>query len=96
MPPSAGMLAVDLTEDVNANQPIACGRQKVANCSKLIQPDDERHYILDKNDLTGKGTVVCSACYLYYEEKRGTLRATCKLQSAILPHSFTSSDEFFF
>ena len=76
----AGMLAVDLTEDANANLPILCGRQKAVNCSKLIQPEAERHYILDKNDLTGKGTLVCNACYLYYESKRGTLRATCKLQ----------------
>jgi hypothetical protein len=85
MPPppanNPGMLAVDLTEDVNANRPIQCGRQKAVNCSKLIQPEDERHYILDKNDLTGKGTLVCSACYLYYETKRGSLRATCKLQN---------------
>lgn len=77
--PSQGMLAVDLTEDANANQPIPCGRQRDVNCSKLIQPEDERHYILDKNDLTGKGTVVCNACYLYYETKKGSLRATCKL-----------------
>ena len=85
LPPASasnpGMLAVDFTEDANANRPIPCGRQKVDNCSKLIQPEDERHYILDKNDLTGKGIVVCNACYLYYETKRGSLRATCKLQN---------------
>jgi hypothetical protein len=75
-----GMLAVDFTEDANAKQPISCGRQKAADCSRLIQPEDECHYILDKNDLTGKGIVICSACYLYYESKRGSLRATCKLQ----------------
>jgi hypothetical protein len=66
MPPpppenNPGMLAVDFTEDANANQPIQCGHQKVVNCSKLIQPDDKCHYILDKNNLTEKGTVVCSA-----------------------------------
>jgi hypothetical protein len=81
-----GMLAVNYTEDSNANQPITCGRQKAANCSKLIQPEEEHHYILDKNDLTGKGIIICSPCYVYYETKRGTLRATCKLrvQSALV------------
>ena len=84
MPPppekNPGMLAVDLTEDANAKKPIPCGHQKAANCSKLIQPEDERHYILDKNDLTGKGTLLCSACYLYYKTKKGTLHATCKFK----------------
>ena len=84
MPPPAqknpGMLAVDLTEDVNAKQPIPCARQKAADCSKLIQPEDERHYILDKNNLSEKGIILCGACYQYYETKRGTLRATCKPQ----------------
>ena len=75
-----GMLAVDFTEDANAKQPIPCGRWKVANCSRLIQPEEERHYIVDKNDLSGKGTLLCSACYQYYETKKGSLRATCKLQ----------------
>lgn len=93
-----GVLAVDFTEDVNANQPIACGRQKAADCSKLIQPEDERHYILGKNDLTGKGIVVCSACYLYYETKRGSLRATRKLQifkSSPIMYLVTESVFFF-
>ena len=46
----------------------------------LMQPEDERHYILDKNNLSGKGIILCGACYQYYETKRGTLRATCKPQ----------------
>lgn len=85
MPPpghekKSGILAVNLTEDANAMDPIPCGRQKAPDCSKLIQPEDERHYILNKNDLNGKGTLICSACYLYYENKGSTLRATCKCQ----------------